>query len=122
MGDQHEVVVAVYSIIPNGTIQFIFVDTHYGEIGFNNYFIEANKHHFPSAYSYYETTFKPQLSRRDSDTVNQMPQAINNEELSSDDEHELVLEKPTTPSELQSTITDLLDSGLRFYEIRINKR
>ena len=72
MGDQHEVVVAFYSIIPNGTIQFIFVDTHYGEIGFNNYFIEANKHHFPSAYSYYETTFKPQLSRRDSDTINQI--------------------------------------------------
>lgn len=70
--------VAVYSIIPNGTIQFIFVDIHYVEISFNNYFIEENKKHFPNAYTFFEKTFKPRLSKG-GDAPSQSPHAVNDE-------------------------------------------
>lgn len=45
--------VAVYSIIPNGTIQFVFVDIHYNEVSFNNYFLDSHRSHFPRAYEFY---------------------------------------------------------------------
>lgn len=53
--------VAVYSIIPNCTIQFVFVDIHYGEVSFNNFFIERYRNDFIEAYAFYEKTMKPRL-------------------------------------------------------------
>jgi len=56
------VLCAVYCIVPNRTIQFLFIDTHYNQLSFNSLFIEKYKERLSDAYKFYAKVFKPRLT------------------------------------------------------------
>jgi hypothetical protein len=50
--------IAVYSIIPNNTLQFCFVDFNYSEITFNSLFVESVKEKFAEAQAFCQKELK----------------------------------------------------------------
>lgn len=52
---------AVYSMVPNATVQFVFIDVCYSQVEFNSFFLEKYRDRFPEAYDYYLKVFLPRL-------------------------------------------------------------
>lgn len=53
---------AVYSIVPNKTLQFSFVDSDFNQLSFNNFFLEKYKERLSDAYKFYAKAFQPRLT------------------------------------------------------------
>jgi hypothetical protein len=103
-------VAAVYTLVPNATIHFTFMDYHYTQVNFNNYFIEKYKEKYPEAYSYYSKVFKPRLYQDTSGAIMEKESMkLNDDELSSDDEDKRKVFKPVKFEEFKEKMLTLFD-------------